>query len=120
MEHLEFIDHHHFEYEYHRKWANGRLARYIDFCWETNFDRLLEVFPAGFTDVLFPNIGYTYLINLGTPFVMQLQKAALQIKNDGFLPRHHYITCHHSVGNKLFGIKFKVCPIVFEKEVDFS
>jgi AraC-like DNA-binding protein len=51
---------------------------------------------------------------------MQLQNTSLQIRNDGFLPRHHYITCHHTVGNKLFGIKFKVCPIVFEKEVDFS
>lgn len=120
MEHLEFIDHHHFEYEYHRKWAKGLLAEYIDFCWETDFDELLNAHPDGFTDVLFPNIGYTYLINLGTPFVMQLEKTSLQVKNEGFLPRHHYIKCHHSAGNKLFGIKFKVCPIVFEKDVDFS
>lgn len=120
MEHLEFIDQNHFEKEYHRKWAEGLLGQYIDFCWETDFDRLLDANRDGFSDVLFPNIGYTYLINLGTPFVMQLRTSSLQVKNDGFLPRHHYITCHHSVGNKLFGIKFKVCPIVFEKDVDFS
>jgi methylphosphotriester-DNA--protein-cysteine methyltransferase len=120
MEHLEFIDHEHFEYKYHRRWATGALSSYIDFCWETNFDNLLSEHPDGFADVLFPNIGYTYIINLGTPFVMQLEKSSLEVKNDGFIPRHHYITCHHSAGNKLFGIKFKVCPIVFEKDVDFS
>jgi AraC-like DNA-binding protein len=120
LEHIEFIDSGHFKFEYHRKWAKGKLERYIDFCWETNFDKLLQQHPAGFADVLFPNIGYTYIINLGTPFVMQLEKTALEVKNDGFIPRHHYITCHHSSGNQLFGIKFKVCPIVFIKDVDFS
>jgi AraC-like DNA-binding protein len=120
MQHLEFIDADHFEYEYHRKWATGRLSQYIDFCWETDFDKLLSEHPEGFSDVLFPNIGYTYIINLGSPFRMQLQKSSLEVKNDGFIPRHHYVTCHHSPGNTLFGIKFKVCPIVFQKDVDFS
>lgn len=120
MQHLEFIDNDHFEYEYHRKWADNRLSGYIDFCWETNFENLLCNYPEGFSDVLFPNIGYTYLINLGTPFIMQLGKNLFPVKNDGFLPRHHYISCHHSLGNRLFGIKFKVCPILFEKNVDFS
>ena len=120
MEHLEFINSDHFEYEYHRKWAVPPLSDYIDFCWETDFDNLLKAHPKGFADVLFPNIGYTYLINLGTPFTMQLQKASFEVKSEGFLPRHHYITCHHSEGNRLFGIKFKVCPIVFEKDIDFS
>jgi AraC-like DNA-binding protein len=120
MQHLEFIDRNHFQYQYHRKWAAGELANYIDFCWQTNFDHLLQEHPDGFADVLFPNIGYTYIINLGTPFVMQLINESYEVKNDGFIPRHHYITCHHSKGNQLFGVKFKVCPIVFEKDVDFS
>jgi AraC-like DNA-binding protein len=120
MEHIEFIDKDHFEHRYHRKWASGRLSRYIDFCWETDFASLLHAYPQGFADVLFPNIGYTYLINLGTPFVMQLGKNRFDVKSDGFLPRHSYICCHHSIGNRLFGIKFRVCPIVFEKDVDFS
>jgi AraC-like DNA-binding protein len=120
MQHLEFIDSDHFEYQYYRKWASGKLSYYIDFCWETNFEQLLTEQPEGFSDVLFPNIGYTYLINLGTPFITQLEKCSYEVKSDGFLPRHHYITCHHSTGNQLFGIKFKVCPVVFEKDVDFS
>lgn len=120
MQHLEFIDSDHFEYQYHRKWATGKLSNYIDFCWETDFDTLFQKNPAGFSDVLFPNIGYTYLINLGTRFTMQLQKSSYEVKSDGFLPRHHYITCHHSQGNHLFGIKFKVCPVIFEKDIDFS
>lgn len=120
MEHIEFIDKNHFEYRYHRKWATGRLGRYIDFCWETDFDTLWAEHPEGFSDVLFPNIGYTYLINLGTPFTMQLGNNRFDVKSEGFLPRHSYITCGHSVGNRLFGIKFRVCPIVFEKDVDFS
>ncbi|TDH25222.1 AraC family transcriptional regulator [Segetibacter sp. 3557_3] len=119
MEHLEFIDKDHFELNYHRKWATGNLSRYIDFCWETDFETLLNQ-HAGFSDVLFPNIGYTYLINLGSPFVMQLGSNKFEVKSEGFLPRHAYITCHHTIGNRLFGIKFKVCPIVFEKDVDFS
>lgn len=120
MEHLEFIDRNHFEFEYHRKWAKGKLFNFIDFCWETDFNILLRQHPEGFSDVLFPNIGYTYLINLGTPFVMQLEKASFEVKSNGFLPRHNYITCHHSKGNQLFGIKFKVCPIIFQKNIDFS
>lgn len=120
MQHLEFIDRDHFQYEYHRKWAKNSLAEYIDFCWETNFDHLFSKYPKGFSDVLFPNIGYTYIINLGTPFIMQLQRTSLEVKNDEFIPRHHYVTCHHAAGNTLFGIKFKVCPIVFEKDIDFS
>jgi AraC-like DNA-binding protein len=51
---------------------------------------------------------------------MELQKHTYQVKSDGFLPRHHYIICHHSNGNCLFGIKFKVCPVLFEKTIDFS
>lgn len=120
MQHLEFIDRHHFQYEYKRRWAENKLAEYIDFCWETDFDPVFRKYPKGFSDVLFPNIGYTYIINLGTPFTMQLQNSSLEVKNDGFVPRHHYITCHHTVANRLFGIKFKVCPIVFEKDVNFS
>lgn len=120
MQHLEFIDRRHFQYEYHRKWAKNRLAKYMDFCWETDFDDLFSKNAQSFSDVLFPNIGYTYIINLGTPFIMQLQKTSFEVKNDGFVPRHHYITCHHSVGNRLFGMKFKVCPIIFEKDIDFS
>jgi AraC-like DNA-binding protein len=120
MQHVEFIDKDHFEYNYNRTWAEGEIADYIDFCWETDFDRLLDAHPEGFSDVLLPNIGYTYIINLNTPFVMELEHEAHQVKNDGFIPRHHYVTCHHSKGNHLFGIKFKVCPIVFQKDIDFS
>lgn len=120
LQHIEFINQEHFEIYYHRKWAKGKLSDYIDFCWQTDFDELMKDHANGFSDVLFPNIGYTYLINLGTPFVMELQKHSYEVKSDGFLPRHHYITCHHATGNTLFGIKFKVCPVLFEKTIDFS
>jgi AraC-like DNA-binding protein len=120
MQHIEFIHKDHFEYRYFRKWATKNLSLYIDFCWETDFETLLQEHSEGFTDVLFPNLGYTYIINLGTPFKMQLEQKIFDVKTDGFIPRHEYVTAHHSAGNKLFGIKFKVCPIVFEKDVDFS
>ncbi len=120
MKHLEFIDGGHFEQNYHRRWAKGSLSKYIDFCWETDFGQLLSKYPEGFSDVLFPNIGYTYLVNLSTPFVMQLADNHYEVKSGGFLPRHRFITCHHSVGNHFFGIKFRVCPVLFQKEVDFS
>ncbi len=83
------------------------------------FDPLWQLHPEGFSDALFPNVGYTYLINLGTPFTMQLEEESFDIKGDGFLPRHKNMICHHSVGNRIFGIKFKVSPIVFEKKVNF-
>jgi AraC-like DNA-binding protein len=51
---------------------------------------------------------------------MQINDQHYQVKAGGFLPRHQYITCHHSAGNQLFGIKFKVCPVLFQKDVDFS
>ena len=42
------------------------------------------------------------------------------MKTDGFLPRYNPIECHHKPGNHLFGIKFRISPVIFEKKVDFS
>lgn len=96
------------------------LRGFIDFFWETKFDDLLAAHPAGFSDALFPNIGYTYLINLGTPFRMQVGDRLFDMKTDGFLPRNSSIECYHQPGNCLFGIKFKVSPVIFEKKINFA
>jgi len=64
VQHVEFFDTYHFEHHYHRKKPKHSLARFIDFFWEIEFDDLWKKYPDGFADVLFPNIGYTYLINL--------------------------------------------------------
>ena len=120
MEHVEFFHRDHFEKRYHRQKASGILSRFIDYFWETDFDELYAQFSDGFSDALFPNVGYTYLINLGTPFTMQLDDQRFELKNDGFLPRHCNMICHHSTGNRIFGIKFKVSPVIFEKDIDFS
>ncbi|MGE5519450.1 MAG: helix-turn-helix domain-containing protein [Candidatus Dadabacteria bacterium] len=120
MQHVEFFHKDHFEYRYHRKKAKRLLSRFIDFFWETDFDELYKQYPEGFSDALFPNVGYTYLINLGTPFVMQLGDEKFEMKSDGFLPRDKKMICHHSTGNKIFGIKFNVSPIIFEKKINFS
>ena len=111
VQHIEFFDHYHFEKRYHRKKAKHSLSNFIDFFWEIDFDDLWSKHPDGFSDVLFPNIGYTYLINLGTPFIMQLNEDAFEMKSDGFLPRHKNMICHHAPGNKIFGIKFRVSPV---------
>ena len=81
---------------------------------------MFQQYPQGFSDALFPNVGYTYLINLGTPFTMQLENEKYEVKSDGFLPRHKNMVCHHSVGNKIFGIKFNVSPVIFQKKINFS
>jgi len=120
MRHIEFIDTDHFEHNYHRVAPPTALRQYIDFFWETKFDSLLKQYPDGFSDLLFPNFGYTYIINLGTPFIMQVDDIKFPMKTDGFLPRYNHIECFHKPGNQLFGIKFKISPILFEKEVDFS
>ncbi|HEY0057873.1 MAG TPA: helix-turn-helix domain-containing protein [Flavisolibacter sp.] len=120
MQHVEFFHRDHFEYNYHRKKAKKSLSQFIDFFWEIRFDHLWEQYPDGFSDALFPNIGYTYLINLGTPFVMQLEKDMHPIKSDAFLPRYKNIICHHTPGNKIFGIKFKVSPVILQKKINFS
>ena len=120
MQHIEFFHIDHFENNYHRVKPVEELSLFIDFFWETKFDLLLQQYPEGFSDALFPNIGYTYLINLGTPFVMQVDDEKFEMKTDGFLPRHKAIECYHSVGNRLFGIKFKVSPVIFEKKINFS
>lgn len=51
---------------------------------------------------------------------MQLSEERYDIRADGFLPRHKAMICHHSTGNKLFGIKFNVSPVVFQKRINFS
>jgi len=120
LQHIEFFHIDHFQNNYHRVKPPAELAHFIDFFWETKFDDLLEENPEGFSDALFPNIGYTYLINLGTPFTMQVDEQKFKMKTDGFLPRHKAIECYHQKGNKLFGIKFKISPIIFEKKINFS
>jgi len=120
LQHIEFFDIDHFENNYHRVRLTNKLSYFIDFFWQTKFDSLLEQNPAGFSDALFPNIGYTYIINLGTPFIMQVDEESFEMKTDGFLPRHKAIECYHRLGNCLFGIKFKVSPVIFEKKIDFS
>jgi AraC-like DNA-binding protein len=120
MQHIEFFHRDHFEHRYHRVKAGKELSMFIDYFWETDFDELYPLHPDGFSDALFPNIGYTYLINLGTPFTMQLDDDKFEIKADGFLPRDCNMICHHSEGNKIFGIKFKVSPEILQRDIDFS
>ena len=120
MQHVEFFHRDHFQFRYHRQKAKKSLSQFIDFFWETDFHDLFKQYPNGFSDALFPNVGYTYLINLGTPFVMQLEEEKFDVKGDGFLPRHKAMVCHHSTGNRIFGIKFNVSPVMFQKKVNFS
>lgn len=120
MQRVEFLDVDHFENNYHRVRAPASLARFIDFFWETKFDDLLKQHPGGFSDALFPNIGYTYLINLGTPSTMQVDDKYFEMKTDGFLPRNTSIECYHQQGNCLFGIKFKISPVIFKTRVNFA
>lgn len=120
VQHVEFFHKEHFENNYHRVKPPVALSHFIDFFWETDFDHLWEKHPEGFSDVLFPNIGYTYLINLGTPFLMQLEDRDFPMKTDGFLPRHTCLECYHQPGNRIFGIKFKISPIIFEKRINFA
>lgn len=121
MQHIEFIHTDHFENKYHRRNVrHGVLQPFIDFFWETDFEDLWAQHPAGFSDALFPNVGYTYLINLGTPFVMQFGDEAVEMRSDGFLPRHKSLVCQHRTGNQIFGIKFNISPLVFQKRINFS
>jgi len=100
LQHIEFFHTDHFEEHYHR--VKPRPG------------------PEGFSDALFPNIGYTYLINLGTPFSMQIENEIFEMKKDGFLPRQRAIECYHRQGNQLFGIKFKISPVIFKNRINFS
>ncbi|MES1216703.1 MAG: hypothetical protein ABUT20_14405, partial [Bacteroidota bacterium] len=120
MQHVEFFHTEHFEKKYHRIAPPPALKLFIDFYWETDFDDLWQKHPKGFSDALFPNTGYTYLINLANPFIMQVDTKKFEIKSDSFLPRHKAIECYHRPGNKLFGIKFRVSPVIFEKKINFA
>ena len=120
MQHIEFVHSDHFETNYHRHHVTGPLALFIEFFWQTKFDHLWQKYPDGFSDVLFPNLGYSYLINLGSPYDMQIEQNRQQMRGDGFLPRLNNIEAFHRPGNSVFGIKFKVSPVIFEKKVNFS
>ena len=120
MQHIEFFHTDHFENNYYRVAPPVSLGHFIDFFWETKFDLLWKEYPKGFSDAQFPNIGYTYIINLGTPFVMQVNDKKFSMKSDGFLPRYNAIECFHKPGNHLFGIKFRISPVIFLKKINFS
>jgi AraC-like DNA-binding protein len=118
--HIEFFDRDHFENFYHRVKAKASINPYIDFFWEFKFDDLWKTHPKGFQDILFPDLGYTYMINMGTPFVMHLNEEKYKVQSDSFIPRSKNISCWHTPGNRIFGIKFKVSPVIFQKEINFS
>ena len=120
MQHIEFLDIDHFENYYYRIPPPEPLSHFIEFFWETRFNDLWQQHPQGFSDAQFANIGYTYILNLGTPFVMQISNKQFTMKSDGFLPRYNPIECHHQPGNHMFGIKFRISPVILEKKVDFS
>lgn len=120
MVHVEFFHREHFHQHFYRKKSKGSLSKFIDFFWETDFNDLWKQYANGFADALFPDIGYTYLINLGTPFKMQLDDEVFEIKSNAFLPRYKNILTTHSAGNKIFGIKFKVSPVILQKKINFS
>jgi len=121
VHHVEFFDREHFAFQFHRVKARPPLDTYIDFFWETDFSRLWSRYPEGFTDVLFPNVGYTFLVNLANPFSIQLDKdRPYTVRSDAFLPRFRNISTHHVKGNQVFGIKFRLSPVLLEKKVDFS
>ena len=42
------------------------------------------------------------------------------MQTDGFLPRYNPIECFHKPGNHLFGIKFRISPVIFKKKINFS
>lgn len=120
MEFIEFIHSNHFHKHHHKYYTpDETLNPFIDFFWETNFDDLWSLYPEGFTDTLFPNIGYTYFINLANPCNIIYKNQSFRISKEAFLPRSHKITCHHCKGNKVFGIKFLASPILLEKKINF-
>jgi len=120
MQHIEFFHIDHFEHNYYRVPPPPALAPFIDFFWETKFDDLWTEHPKGFSDAQFANVGYTYLINLGTAFTMQVDDKKFTMKTDGFLPRYNPIECFHKPGNHLFGIKLRVSPVIFQKRINFA
>ncbi|MGI8600476.1 MAG: hypothetical protein ACR2KB_14585 [Chitinophagaceae bacterium] len=120
MKFIEFIHNDHFQKHYLKYYIQDEnLDPFIDFFWETNFDNLWSIYPDGFEDTLLPNIGYTYFVNLVNPCIISYNKQSFRISKEAFLPRSQKMTCHHVKGNKVFGIKFIVSPILFEKKIKF-
>jgi len=120
VQHIEFLHTDHFERNYFRVKPVSGLEQFIDFFWETDFEPLWPDHPNGFSDVLFPNTGYTYLINLGTPFTMKVHQESMEMRTDGFLPRHKSLECFHRPGNKLMGIKFRISPMILKNRINFA
>jgi AraC-like DNA-binding protein len=51
---------------------------------------------------------------------MQVEDKKFNMRTDCFLPRYNTIESFHKQGNHLFGIKFKISPVIFEKKINFS
>ncbi len=118
--HIEFLDADHFECNYYRVPPPASLSHFIDFFWETRFEPIWKNYPRGFSDAQFANTGYTYILNLGTPYIMQVGNRKFTVRHDGLLPRYNSIESFHKPGNHLFGIKFRISPVLLEKRVNFS
>lgn len=121
LEHIEFIHNHHFIKNYNKQIPlDETLQLFIEYFWETKFDNLWSTYPEGFSDTLFPNIGYTYFINLKTPCNILFGNKTFHISKEAFLPRDKPLTLQHFKGNKVFGIKFLASPILLEKKINFT
>ena len=121
LRHIEFFHQDHFENNYYRVPPPNALSTLIEFFWETRFDPVWKKNEdKGFSDAQFPNLGYTYLINLGNPVAMVVEDQRQKLSTAGFLPRYHPIEAFHQPGDHLFGIKFRISPVLFEKKVNFS
>ena len=70
MRHIEFFNDDHFVNNYYRIKLSGPLSFFIDFFWQTRFDHLWNQYPDNFSDFLFPNIGYSYLVNIRVPTLL--------------------------------------------------
>ncbi len=117
--HVELLHKDHFISNYKIFRPHGQLSRYVECFWETDFTDVFKHQPGGFCNVFLPNVGYTYLIHLGTPFSLELNGSSFSIKTDAFVPRNHAAIVRHRLGNHVFGIKFRVSPIYLLRDVNF-
>lgn len=120
LKHVEFFDRTHFGKNYYTQKPAEPLSHYIEYFWETNFEPLWKTASEGFTDIFFPAIGHGYLLQLGTAFTVEMDLKKFNIQADVFLPRKNNFSLHFEQGNKVFGIQFKIPPVIFEKKVNFS
>jgi AraC-like DNA-binding protein len=103
----EFFNGDHFRKKYKYFIPTGDAASFIECFWETDFGPGEGKNEFIFSDCILPSVGTTILLNLGTPYLLEIGREQLTIDRDVWYSRLATVRSTHFSGNRIFAIRMQ-------------